>query len=928
MQSGVGLIRGWVCDAGAVAFSIDGGPLQAIAYGSDRPDTATACGDRNNGFGFTQNWSEIGDGVHNLRAFADGAVFADVDFTVTTLGRTTFLTGLRAQFTLRDFPGTGGAPQVRWSEPDQNFVFARQAAIPANTPPPADPRVTLESPSQGSYQSGVALIRGWACEAQRIEFSIDGGPRQAIAYGSDRPDTVGSCGDADNGFGETFNWNRIGAGAHNLRAYRDGVEFANVNFAVTTLGGEEFATGLGGQFKFADFPETGQTTTAEWSEPAQNFIVARSTATPSRLALVAAITDALNPMAVAGQGTPEAGTAGEGTGVRAAKRGDDGQPTQLEGLTWANQTGQAADLQLSPDGLPAVYTDSGGLEARFDAFNLADPAPTVTVSFFRNGAAQGDPATVPIEGGRLRALQTMAERVRQAVQSAPAESGRQLAPLGADPIRQAQEATPSRFTLTALLVNSYWYGSVAAGETLCAVGAAAARAGVSGPVAADACQSPFLKAFLTRAAARRGAAAEPPASGIDPLVQQALQADADVPNAPCGANTPAGCLEPAATELQNRQGEDAQTPTLPREEPSEPGPPDVPVPSLVGLSQNAAIAALQSAGLVLGTVTQQASSTAPTGTVISQNPAAGTQVASGTRVNLAVSSGSVPVTVPNVVGQSQDDAASTLSEAGLTVGTVTEQTSSTVPVGSVISQNPRAGAQVDSGTAVNLVVSSGSALVTVPNVVGQSLGGATTALQNAGLTVGTITQQASSTVLAGSVISQDPMASTQVASGTRVNLVVSSGPSTYLLTLTTAGTGSGQVSGGGSYPVGASVTLTATPAVSSTFAGWSPSPCTTSFTMPAQNLTCTATFNLRTFTVSTAASPTWGGTITPSSRTVNYNDRVSFTVTADSDYPYYYYVDSVDGCGGNYVGDSQGGTYTTGPIIADCTVTATFTSGE
>ncbi len=402
VQSGVGLIRGWVCDAAAVEFSIDGGAPQAIAYGSDRPDTVATCGDTNNGFGFTQNWSEIGDGVHNLRAFADGVAFADVNFTVTTLGRT-FLTGLRAQYTLRDFPAAGNAPQVRWAEPQQNFVFARQATIPANTPPPSNPRVVLESPTQGSYQSGVELIRGWACEGQRVEFSIDGGPRQAVAYGTDRPDTQSVCGDRNNGFGFTQNWNRVGEGAHNLRAYLDNVEFANVNFAVTTLGGE-YLTGLSGQFTFNDFPETGQATTAEWSEPQQNFIVARSSATPSRLALIAAITDALNPMAVAGNGAGAA--AGDSTGVRTAKRAD-GQPTQLEGITWANsQTGQAADLQLAPDGLPTTYTDSSGVEARFSDYNLNEAAASVTVSFFRNGAAQGVPATVPVEGGGLRALQT------------------------------------------------------------------------------------------------------------------------------------------------------------------------------------------------------------------------------------------------------------------------------------------------------------------------------------------------------------------------------------------------------------------------------------------------------------------------------------------------------------------------------------------
>lgn len=66
----------------------------------------------------------------------------------------------------------------------------------------------------------------------------------------------------------------------------------------------------------------------------------------------------------------------------------------------------------------------------------------------------------------------------------------------------------------------------------------------------------------------------------------------------------------------------------------------------------------------------------------------------------------------------------------------------------------------------------------------------------------------------------------------------------YTVTLAKAGTGNGTISGGGNYAAGATVTLTVIPAPGSTFAGWSPSPCAASFTMPTSNLTCTATFNL------------------------------------------------------------------------------------
>jgi hypothetical protein len=65
-------------------------------------------------------------------------------------------------------------------------------------------------------------------------------------------------------------------------------------------------------------------------------------------------------------------------------------------------------------------------------------------------------------------------------------------------------------------------------------------------------------------------------------------------------------------------------------------------------------------------------------------------------------------------------------------------------------------------------------------------------------------------------------------------------PTLYRLTIDIVG--QGNATGGGDYEVGAAVTLAATPAQGFTFQGWSPSPCAASFPMPANALTCTATF--------------------------------------------------------------------------------------
>jgi predicted outer membrane repeat protein len=71
---------------------------------------------------------------------------------------------------------------------------------------------------------------------------------------------------------------------------------------------------------------------------------------------------------------------------------------------------------------------------------------------------------------------------------------------------------------------------------------------------------------------------------------------------------------------------------------------------------------------------------------------------------------------------------------------------------------------------------------------------------------------------------------------------LSDGPA-YMIKLNQAGDGSGVMDGEGIYAVGAMVNLSATPQTDSVFSSWSPAPCAKTFTMPAQDLTCTATFD-------------------------------------------------------------------------------------
>ena len=71
-QSGVGVLSGWVCDAEEVTISIGDLPVQVAAYGTERVDTASVCGDTDNGFGLLFNWNLLGDGEHVVVAYVDG----------------------------------------------------------------------------------------------------------------------------------------------------------------------------------------------------------------------------------------------------------------------------------------------------------------------------------------------------------------------------------------------------------------------------------------------------------------------------------------------------------------------------------------------------------------------------------------------------------------------------------------------------------------------------------------------------------------------------------------------------------------------------------------------------------------------------------------------------------------------------------------
>ena len=134
----------------------------------------------------------------------------------------------------------------------------------------------LENPGADSFQSGIGVLSGWVCEAETVTLELDGVAHVA-AYGTERGDTQGECGDTDNGFGLLFNWNLLDDGEHEVVAFVDGIELDRATVTVTTLG-SEFLRDVAGTCTVPDFPMPGETVRVAWQQSQQNFVLAEGAA--------------------------------------------------------------------------------------------------------------------------------------------------------------------------------------------------------------------------------------------------------------------------------------------------------------------------------------------------------------------------------------------------------------------------------------------------------------------------------------------------------------------------------------------------------------------------------------------------------------------------------------------------------------------------
>ncbi|GGR05204.1 PASTA domain-containing protein [Deinococcus ruber] len=168
------------------------------------------------------------------------------------------------------------------------------------------------------------------------------------------------------------------------------------------------------------------------------------------------------------------------------------------------------------------------------------------------------------------------------------------------------------------------------------------------------------------------------------------------------------------------------------------------------------------------------------GTVLAQDPPAGTNLPVGRQITLTVNN-PPPLTVPKLDDLNLNQVATLLAENRLTRGQIitVDGTFTNTPKGRVIAQLPEAGATAQRGDKVTLMVSGGvkSKLTWLPPLTGLSFEDARDLARRAGLVVHTVTRQ-NSDARQNTVLAQQPAPYVKVDVGSPVTLTIATIPFT------------------------------------------------------------------------------------------------------------------------------------------------------
>lgn len=205
------------------------------------------------------------------------------------------------------------------------------------------------------------------------------------------------------------------------------------------------------------------------------------------------------------------------------------------------------------------------------------------------------------------------------------------------------------------------------------------------------------------------------------------------------------------------------------------------VPDVRSKELTAALLELQAKELYPRIQLRYSDSAGDKGTILEQDPAAGSIVKAGRRIRLVVSRGAVVDKVENYIGQNIDDVKvhlqtlfSTSVRPLLSLKDPPLYQFSTEAAGTILEQKPLPGTDISGPLRLEVVVSRGpeNAMVKIPDLVGLPIADAMDRIRDSGVFFSFSVRSAQGSERPDSVVSQVPAGQTVVAANTRVAVVV------------------------------------------------------------------------------------------------------------------------------------------------------------
>jgi beta-lactam-binding protein with PASTA domain len=197
----------------------------------------------------------------------------------------------------------------------------------------------------------------------------------------------------------------------------------------------------------------------------------------------------------------------------------------------------------------------------------------------------------------------------------------------------------------------------------------------------------------------------------------------------------------------------------------------VQVPNVVGVKLEQARELLKARGLLISIAEERDDASRPAGSIVSQNPLAGSESQPGTTVQVAVARAVSSVIVPPLAGLKPDEAMRLLASKGLQPGPQKAAASDSVAVGLVAGSEPAAGAPVPPAGVVSLLIAAASGKP-IPKVTGTRLTRGKKLLEEAGFKVGKTIYRYDPCCGEYIILRQTPAEGEPAAPGASVDLIV------------------------------------------------------------------------------------------------------------------------------------------------------------